>query len=84
LRLELESRAVALVLGLGRGAAAPAAIYEELDVRVKPTKASGRRRTPSSVSGSVTSERKKKIPLTCGPQTSAERGKEGRGGPRLG
>jgi hypothetical protein len=48
LRLELKLRAVALVLGLGREAAAPAAIYEELDVRFKPTKASERRRTPSS------------------------------------
>jgi hypothetical protein len=67
LRLELESRAVASVLGLGREAAAPAAIYEEPDVQFKPTKASVRRRTPSSVFGSVTSERKKKIPLTCGP-----------------
>jgi hypothetical protein len=35
-------------LGLGREAAEPAAIYEELDVRFKPNKASGRRRTPSS------------------------------------
>jgi hypothetical protein len=68
---------VASVLGLGREATAPAAIYEELDVRVKPTKASGRRRSPSSVSGSVTSERKKKIPLTCGPGMSV-REREGR------
>jgi hypothetical protein len=39
-------------------------------MRFKPTKASGRRRTPSSVSGSVTSERWM-TPLTCGPGMAA-------------
>jgi hypothetical protein len=67
-----------LGLGLGREAAAPVAIYEELDVRFKPTKTSGRRRTPSS-SPTRLRARGRRHRLHAGPECQSEKGKEGRG-----
>jgi hypothetical protein len=77
-RLELVSR-VWLAIEVGKRGGASAATYEErLSVRCKATGDQGGIGLHRAVTGSVTSDRMKMIPLTCGPGMAVKRREERR------
>jgi hypothetical protein len=63
-----------LTIEVGKRGGASAATYEErLSVRCKASGGRGGIRLHRAVTGSVTSDRMKTIPLTCGPRMAVKR-----------